>query len=176
MTGTVCGLGALAGHQLAGGEVSMVPGVLALACTVLGGAALARPDRSAPVRVALLAVGGQVMCHGIFLMSPQAGAHDHTAPATVTGGGDLAAMLLVHGAVALVTIGLALGADRAVRDLARSLVAWLLPALPRTVDLPYLRRPAPAGRAAGAPTAVERSTEPARGPPRAPRLHLLLPA
>lgn len=171
--GVVCGLGALVGHQVAGGEVAVMPALLALACAVLGGVWLTRPDRPDALRAVLLAGAGQLVCHGIFLMSPQQGGHDHAGATAAAGGGHAAAMLVSHGLVALVTAGVALGADRALLDLARTLCAWLLPRLPRAVALPCARRGVPIVRTTVPRGATRWGAAPARAPPPASRLRPL---
>lgn len=177
-TGLVAGVGALLGHQAAGGEVTALPAAVVVLVSVALGVRLVRATSTDLVRSAGLAVAVQALSHAVFLMSPASPAptthaHGHGAADAATAPG---LMLALHLAVAALTAGAATGVDRVLLDVARAVMSRLLPRLPRpgvhvVADLSHAFR-SPAGPVAR----TARTAAPARAPPARPLLPTTIPA
>lgn len=148
--GLVAALGALVAHVTGGGEVELVPGLAVAACALPLGLLLvgrdgARPQALTLPRLVLVAAAAQAVAHGSLMLAPSAGAgHEHhgaAAGGAMAGAAGLGpAMVAHHVLVALATVAVGAGLDRALVALARVVLAAVLPRRPRSVSLPALRR------------------------------------
>ncbi|WP_370290989.1 hypothetical protein [Nocardioides sp.] len=179
--GLVAALGALIAHVTGGGEVEVVPGLAVAACALPLGLLLvgrdgARPQALSPPRLVLVAAAAQAVAHGSLMLAPTAGAgHEHHgAGGALAGAAGLGpAMVAHHLLVALATVAVGAGLDRALVSLARAVLAAVLPRGPRAVSLPALRRLAAIGVARVLrPRALDAGARP-RAPPRAMLLPVL---
>lgn len=165
--GCVAAFGALVAHVVAGGSVEPVPGLVVTAVVVPMSIVLTPGNAVGLPRIAATALVAQVLGHLCLMLAPSgapAHAHGH-APGGAEGPVlPTPAMLALHALVALVTIVIAAGLDRAALDVVRAAAGWLLPLL-LPVALPTI------GYRARAPRRVRRlrgrfATRPGR--PRAP--------
>ncbi len=176
--GLVASFGALVAHVAGGGSVETVPGLVVLGVTVPLAVLLSRPDVVDARRLTAIAVVAQGVGHACLMMAPAGHAHDHGHAATGavgavgtvgTGAGAATApellMVLLHLGVAAATIGVAAGVDRAMLDLVRALLGWLLPRFPRLLTLPVPHRGRAGGRVRLLASQVGHRAYGARGPP-----------
>ena len=143
VVGVFSGLGASTAHLLGGGHTAVAETTIVTVLAVLAGLALAR-RRLGLAPLVLLAVGSQILFHALMSgTSHSAGtAVGETTAHGMAGTSTPGLMLLTHAVVALLTVGLARGADQVLLDLARSLTRWILPRLQvfRAPDVPTRSR------------------------------------
>ncbi|WP_436701577.1 hypothetical protein [Nocardioides sp. BYT-33-1] len=173
--GTVAAFGALVAHVVAGGSLELVPGLVVTVVVVPMSIALTPGNAVGLPRIAATALVAQTLGHLCLMLAPAgAPAHAHGHPGGAVEQGTMLptpAMLALHALVAVATIVVAAGLDRAALDILRAAAGWLLPLL-LPVALPAV------GYRARVPHRVRRlrgrsATRPGR--PRAPpRVALLL--
>lgn len=145
VAGLLAAFGALVAHAFAGGSVEVVPGLVVLLVALPLATVLTRADSVDVPRLAATAVAAQVVGHLCLMMTPSEGAaHAHhlagaAGPSSASNAATLD-MLALHAAVALGTVAIAAGLDRALLDVVRAFVGWLLPLRGGQVALPVLHR------------------------------------
>lgn len=133
--------GALVAHHLGGGHVELVPGLVVAAVTLpLALVLLGRAERPAAlgvVRLAVVAGAAQAVGHVALMLAPGAGGgHEHHGLAGAAA--PQPTMVDHHLAVALATVAVACGFDRALVAIVRALAARLLPVVRDTGPVPAL--------------------------------------
>ncbi|TIC86784.1 hypothetical protein E8D34_11135 [Nocardioides sp. GY 10113] len=163
--GLVAAFGALVAHVASGGAIEVAPGVVAIAIALPLGTAMTRGRRADLRRLAVVAVAVQGAGH-LTLMTTPGGAggasavHEHGAS-----GIHPTVMALLHLLVAVATVAVAAGVDRAILVLVGDLVARFLPRLRGSVSVPVRRVTHGVGRHAVATIRAAVGGLVARGPP-----------
>lgn len=176
VAGLVAAFGALVAHAFAGGSVEVVPGLVVLLVAIPLATVLTRADSVDVPRLAATAVAAQAVGHLCLMMTPSGGsdhAHHSVGEAAASNAATLD-MLVLHAAVALGTLAIAAGLDRALLDVVRAFVGWLLPLRGGPVALPVLHRCRAERRAAPLISLVWAGGGWARAPPSAGVLPLHL--
>ncbi|WP_377324215.1 hypothetical protein ACFJIY_05420 [Pimelobacter simplex] len=126
VAGCVAAFGALVAHVAAGGSVELVPGLVVTAVALPMAVALTPGDAVGLPRIGATALVAQALGHLCLMMAPAGHphAHDHHA-----GPAPSLAMLALHALVAIATVAVAAGLDRAALDVVRAAAGWLLPLL-----------------------------------------------
>ncbi|MEQ6903364.1 hypothetical protein [Nocardioides sp. YIM 152588] len=143
--GVVAAFGALVAHVASGGTVEVVPGLVALAVALPLGTAMTRRRVVDLRRLAVVAVAVQAAGHLTLMTKPavasaEAPSGAHALHAHGSGGIHPTAMVLLHLLVAVVTVAVAAGLDRAILVLVGELVARWLPRLVGAVRVPVRRQ------------------------------------
>ena len=128
VAGCVAAFGALVAHVAAGGSVELVPGLVVTAVALPMAVALTPGDALGLPRIGATALVAQVLGHLCLMLAPAGHAHAHHAPGS-GGATPSPAMLLLHAIVAVATVAVAAGLDRAALDVVRAAAGWLLPLL-----------------------------------------------
>ncbi|XBB67746.1 hypothetical protein ABFU82_00105 [Nocardioides sp. WV_118_6] len=131
VAGCVAAFGALVAHVAAGGSVELVPGLVVTAVALPMAVVLTPGDAVGLPRIGATALVAQALGHLCLMMAP-AGEHAHGHHAGTSLAGPAApspAMFALHALVALATVAVAAGIDRAALDVVRAAAGWLLPLL-----------------------------------------------
>ncbi|MCR1784377.1 hypothetical protein KVF89_17680 [Nocardioides carbamazepini] len=131
--GSVAAFGALVAHVVAGGSLELVPGLVVTAVVVPMSIALTPGNAVGLARIAGTALVAQTLGHLCLMLAPSgapAHAHGHAEGAAAAGPVlPTLTMLGLHALVAVATIVIAAGLDRAALDVVRAAAGWLLPLL-----------------------------------------------
>lgn len=167
--GLVAAFGALVAHALAGGSVTVVPGLAVVAVTLPLAIVSTRIGTVDVPRLAATAIVAQAVGHLTLMMAP-AGVHQHAhavgEPAMSAHALLPVPMVLTHLVVVLATTFVAAGMDRALVAAIWSALAWLLLPLLGQARVPHGVRARVRGVGLVARSQASGSTAAPRGPPR----------